>query len=220
MPYYQTTKVRAGGDVVSKLTTVAPAYLKQIVPSVVGEGGTITPGLAQTLYFPYGPKGIEYQNFGLEYSQIARPGRKPILQATAQKSRSISFSAIFSDRNCGLGQIQSILDTLETISNQDVDCVFVYGTVRLPYRVRLTSYSYTDIWRDRQGRIVQAEVSVQLDEKVVINQQVVELEAIIYEPPDDHSGDGGSDPEGEEDPPDDEAAIPCGFAAGCADGGW
>lgn len=175
-------------------------------------------GSKKTVWFPFGPQDVDYSGFGLEYSTIARPGKKPLLEATAELNRSVRFTVVIADRNTkGLVPVEEILDDLRTIATEDSDCVFVYGSVALPYRVRLTSLSYRDMWRDKYGSIIQAEVEIQLDEKPIVEQNVVALRAITYEPAASSSsaGSGSSSPPEEPsgDPPD---IVPdCGLDGSC-----
>jgi hypothetical protein len=54
--------------------------------------------------------------------------------------------------------------------------------ITLPYRVRITSLDYTSVRRDTDGNITQAELSFELTENVGINQSIVVLTAITYNP--------------------------------------
>jgi len=133
--------------------------------------------------FPYGPQGVDFDQLGLGYSEIARPDLKPILVANTPQLRTVTFDALIADSDTG-GKlsVQSMLDDFETIADEDVDCEFNYGLVSLPFRVRLTKVSTTAIRRSSDGNITQASVSIQLTEVVAVQQRLVKLTAIVKTP--------------------------------------
>lgn len=140
-------------------------------------------GEKRLISFPYGPQGISYEGLGIEYSTVDRPGLKPLLEPTSRKKRTIAVVALIATpQDGGKTSVESMLDTFEAIANENEDCAFTYGVVTLPYRVRLTSFSYMAIQRDLSGNITQAEVTLNLDERVLFTQSVVALKAIAYAP--------------------------------------
>lgn len=135
------------------------------------------------LSFPYGPSTVDYQNMGLAYQEVSRPQRKPLLVGQGGNLRTITFNTVIADkRSGGRVPIQKFLDDLEIVSTEDVDCGFTYGLVALPYRVRITRYSYTAVQRDSSGNILKAALSLQLTERPEINQDVTALAAISFTP--------------------------------------
>jgi len=133
--------------------------------------------------FPYGPQGITYDGIGLEYSTVERPGLKPLLEPTAKKQRTIAVIALLATpQDGGKSSVEDMIDVFVNIANESEDCAFTYGVATLPYRVRLTQFSYTAIQRDLDGNITQAEINLQLDERILFSQSIVALKAITYAP--------------------------------------
>lgn len=165
------------GTIVNSITAPQRAKLTQMS------------GAKRSIEFPYGPQGISYSGMGLEYDQIERPGLSPLLQPTSRKLRQLSVSAVLATPNDGgRSSIEGQLFIFEAIARDNVDCAFTYGAVTLPYRVRLTDFSYTAIQRNLDGNITQAEIDFQLDENIVFSQSIVALKAIQYPPDPDPSG--------------------------------
>ena len=172
----------AGGNVVNTITSPQRAKLMQM-------GGN-----NRSIIFPYGPQGISYEGEGLEYSTVDRPGLPPLLAATSVKQRSVSVTAVLAtQQDGGRTSIEGQLDIFKAIANENTDCAFTFGVVTLPYRVRVTDFSYTAVQRDLDGNITQAEVTLKLDERVLFSQSIVALKAIEY-PPDPTPSKTSKDP--------------------------
>lgn len=161
----------AGGSIVNAITSPQRAKLTQM-------GGN-----GRSIQFPYGPQGISYEGEGLDYSTVDRPGLRPLLAATSLKQRSVSVTAVLATpQDGGRTSVEGQLDVLKAIANENTDCAFTFGVVTLPYRVRLTDFSYTAVQRDLDGNITQAEINLKLDERVLFSQSIVALKAIEYPP--------------------------------------
>lgn len=169
-------------------------------------------GPQRKLVLPLGPLEIQYDGLGLDYVKIKRPNDKALLEPTTVKSRSISFNVILADvPTGGRYPIQGTLDLIEKMASENIDCLFVYGIKAVPFRVRITKVTYQSIRRDLEGRITQAGLSLQLEERPTRDVSVVSLDAIAYEPPvDDEAADppsddgGGGDDPPPNNPPEDE----------------
>lgn len=161
----------ASGAIVNTITAPQRAKLTQMS------------GAKRSIQFPYGPQGISYDGMGLEYSNVERPGLKSLLQPTSMKARSVEVTAVLATpQDGGKTSVEGQLSIFEAIANEDVDCSFTYGVVTLPYRVRLTNFSYVAVQRDLDGNITQAEVTLKLDEHIIFSQSIVALKAIEYPP--------------------------------------
>ncbi len=133
--------------------------------------------------FPYGPVQVSYAAFALQYQSVARPGLKPLLEASGQKNRTLSFSALIIDKATrGMVPVEDTLAVLEEMAAEDLDCQFFHGSTGPSYFVRITKFSYDSVRRDLTGAITQARVTLQLTEKPQINTEVVQLRAITQEP--------------------------------------
>ena len=169
---------------VNRITTPMRAVLKQ-VPSLEAtydeETDTTTiitvPGLE--IEFPYGPVDVKYASIALRYSQIARPGLKPLLVRSSPKLNTVTFTALIADKQSG-GKlsVEDTLDILKQMAAEDTDCEFIYGLAALPYRVRITQMDINSRYRNFEGQLTQANVSIQLTEAPEFDPLLGELSAV------------------------------------------
>ncbi len=158
------------------VVNVTPTPLRANIKQLSGKKRVVT--------FPFGPQQLDYDGLGLDYSTVARPGTQPVLQATSRKLREVQFDVLIADEpSGGKKSIQAILDNIEAIASENDDCLFTYGVITLPYRVRLTDFTYKALWRDLDGNIIQAECEFKFTERPLLEQSVLKLKAITYEPP-------------------------------------
>lgn len=139
----------------------------------------------EAVVFPFGPQDIQYQNYNAEYTQIARPNKKAILFRQNPSLRSVTFTAMLADRESGgavVGNVDNLITALEALSADGVPCKFVYGTKSLGYTVAVTQLSYTVKYRDKNGNPTKIEVSIQLTEMPIINQELSYLQAVFRRP--------------------------------------
>lgn len=162
-------------------------------------GGTTTPlnqipkpkrvslkqvGGGRSVELPFGPVRVAYGAMGLEYVKIQRPNDVSLLEAVAKKTRTVGMDVLIADSSTsGKTSVQDVLDELELIASEDIDCLFVYGIRTLPFRVRVADFSYESARRDLDGNITQAVVKLQLDERPARKTTIVSLSAIEYDPP-------------------------------------
>ena len=129
--------------------------------------------------FPYGPVDVKYANIALRYSQIKRPGLQPLLVHTAPQLNVVTFTAVIADkRTGGKNIIEDTLDTLKEMAAADMDCEFIYGLSALPYRVRITQMNINSRYRNLEGQLTQANVSIQLTEAPLFDPLLGELSAV------------------------------------------
>ena len=133
--------------------------------------------------FPFGPKEVQYGEFALNYSEIQRPGRKPLLRSIAPKNRTVTMSAVIADpQTGGAGTVEDRLRLLQRIAEEDVDLIFQHGGVMLPYHVRMTRLSFSSVDRTLSGEITQAKAEISLQETIPLNIRLVHLAAVLEEP--------------------------------------
>ena len=124
---------------------------------------TTVPGLE--IEFPYGPLDVKYASIALRYSKIARPGLQPLLVRTAPQLNVVTFTATIADKQSGgKAVVEDMLDILKEMAAEDRDCEFIYGLSALPYRVRITQMDINSRYRNLEGQLTQANVSIQLTE--------------------------------------------------------
>lgn len=157
--------------VVNKITSAKRARLKQV-------GGS-----NKEIVFPYGPQQVKYDRSELFYKELRRPSRKPILIAESPQLRTVTFTALLADRqSSGKQPIETLLEDLDIMASEAVDCEFTYGLISLPFRVRITKKTTTTIRRDVDGNIIQASVDIQLTEIVEPEQVLVTMQAVTATP--------------------------------------
>lgn len=141
-------------------------------------------GKLRSFSFPLGPLQVSYGDIGLEYVNIERPGDRSLLESTSIKNRTIGMEAVIADPNtAGLTSVEKQLAALELLSVEDSDLSFIYGVRSLPYKLRLTAFSYESVRRDINGNITQATVSITLTERPRRIVDPITLSAVRYTPP-------------------------------------
>lgn len=166
-------------------------------------------GEKRSVTFPIGPLKVSYAGLGLDYMTIERPGDIAFLEASAKKARTLSMSVVISaTASTGTVDVENILAKLELIAGEDVDCVFTYGVRAMPFRVRITKFSYDSARRNMDGTIIQANADIQLTERPTREIGVVSLDAIEYTPTNTTSSySGGSSGSGTDTGGDDEVEF-------------
>lgn len=133
--------------------------------------------------FPFGPKEVQYGEFALNYSEVQRPGRKPLLRSVAPKNRTVTMSAVIADpATGGSATVEERLGLLQQIAEEDVDLTFQHGGVILPYHVRMVRLSFSSVERTLGGEITKARAEVSLQETIPLNVRLVHLAAVLEEP--------------------------------------
>ncbi len=133
--------------------------------------------------FPYGPKDIKYGANALEYSEVMRPSRKPLLRSKFPKNRTVAFTCVIADKEShGFVSCEDQLATLYAMAEQDKDLTFTHGGIALPFHVRMTGLTVTAKERRPSGLITQATIQMNLKESISINQEIVFMTAVPHEP--------------------------------------
>lgn len=142
-----------------------------------------TNAVLKSYEFPFGPKEITYSGSALEYREVQRPGRLPLLTATNPKNRTVSLSAVIADRpSGGLASVETDLLTLNLIAAEDTDLSFTHGGVHLDFFVRIVKLTVTSLERSMDGEITRAMVDINFQEVKRVNRDVANLSAITTEP--------------------------------------
>jgi len=154
---------------------------------------------ALTFEFPFGPKDIKYGANALEYSEVMRPSRKPLLRSKFPKNRTVAFNAVIAHKEShGFMPCEDQLAVLYAMAEQDKDLVFSHGGIALPFHVRMTGLNVTALRRNESGLITQAKIQINLKESITINQEIVFMTAVPHEPKVVTAGvNPGVDPDGE-----------------------
>lgn len=159
--------------VVNRTTAPMRAVLKQVVDADTNASDALQ------IEFPYGPLDVKYASIALRYQQIQRPGLQPLLVRSGPQLNVVTFTALIADkRSQGKDNVEGMLDTLKEMAAADVDCEFIYGLSALPYRVRITQMDINSRYRNFEGQLTQANVSVQLTESPDFDPLLGELSAV------------------------------------------
>lgn len=141
-------------------------------------------GKLRSIKFPIGPLQVKYDGGGIDYVNIDRPGDIALLEASTIKPRIITFEAVIANPDTsGLSSVESAIEVLENIYKEDSDLTFTYGVRSLPYKLRLTEFSYSSARRDLNGNILQAVANIQLTERPRREIDPITLSAVRYTPP-------------------------------------
>jgi len=136
-----------------------------------------------TFEFPFGPKKVTYGGNALAYTEIRRPGMKPLLRAMNPQNRTISLNCVIVDRTThGIGSVETQLNTLKDIATADRDIEFQHGVVTFPSRLRATGMQIESVERNLQGEITKARVSMNFKESIPLNVDLIWLKAVTEEP--------------------------------------
>ena len=139
--------------------------------------------ILKTFEFPYGPKNMTYDGSALQYTEIQRPSKKPLLRSVAPQNRKISLSAVLADRpSRGKQSIESEIASLEEIAGEDQDLLMQYGGVIVPYRLRISALSITSLDKSLNGETIRARASLSFIETYPLNTEMVHLKAVLFEP--------------------------------------
>tara|TARA_R100000742_G_C4278338_1_gene101016 strand:- start:1288 stop:2073 length:786 start_codon:yes stop_codon:yes gene_type:complete len=140
--------------------------------------------IADFIEFPFGPKDLKYDGMAAKLVEVARPGKRPLLEKENNGLRAVVFNAVIADKTTG-GKISVIpmLQTLEMLAGSGATCTFTYGTTKLGFNVCLSNFNYTVKYRNSEGEPVRVDASVTLKEKPVFTQELVQLDVIPFTPP-------------------------------------
>lgn len=145
------------------------------------------------IIFPFGPRDMQFGSQASVVDQIARPGKKPLLEKKNDPLRIVSFNAVIAstagfsgerlELMSGTTPVDPAMQTIERIATSGATCKFVYGTVALGYYVMLTRFDFTIKHRDSEGHPVRVDAQFQLTEKPVFSQELVNLPVMPIDPP-------------------------------------
>jgi len=181
-------RVRAVGKVVltqQRATTQSQRVFTTANPElgIIRNLGWDTIAGMRSFEFPFGPKEVTYNDFALEYSEITRPGKKPLMRSLNPKNRTITMNTVIADRSSGgMTSVEEQLNLLKQIAGEDYDLTFQHGGVMLPHRVRMTRLQISSVQRMLSGDITQARVDITLRESEPLNVKLVHLAAVLEEP--------------------------------------
>lgn len=143
--------------------------------------------------FPFPPQTIGYRDLTPEMTQIARPGRSPIVAFSRQRARQVDIQFLVAVPNDGLQiDVEADLRTLQTMANTQRPVWFynydkfltnsfseaLGGTTNFFWTI--TDMNFESVRRNSAQRIVQAQVSLSLVETNNPKIVVAQLPKITY----------------------------------------
>ena len=148
--------------------------------------------------FPYAPIDIEYNNLSAEWTEIARPGRTPLVDYSQNKLLQVSFRFLVARPFDGLvDSVDSDLQTLRYIasSQRTVSFFGMDGMLTNPFQIpgqptrssagfffHVTEFSIRSVRRNKDNKITAAECSITLTEVNDPAISVVSFPQIAYPP--------------------------------------
>jgi len=131
--------------------------------------------------FPFGPQDLQHSSHAARIQQVQRPGLPPLLVTEGRSLRVCSFSATIAKRGGGTDAalVEGILENLSLMAENGVTLEFEYGFSKLDYDCVMTNLTMTDRYRDQNGYVTRAEVSITLTERPRFNADVRVLKAVF-----------------------------------------
>jgi len=112
---------------------------------------------------PFAPKDISYDNFGINWSQVNRDGRTPLLIADSRSLPTISFTTTLAYSRRPDLSVQGMLYNLKVLSETTLPIKLTYGGYfESRYLWRITKYSFSSVQRHpTNSAITEAEVDLE-----------------------------------------------------------
>lgn len=152
-----------------------PSLVLQSVLTTTINGETVP----VTYVFNVSPNEVNLQRLGVVYSELERPGRKPLLQARAGQLRQVSATVmIVSNRNRYFGNAQLQIDGLIALSEIDADLYVFYPGIPTDLTWRITNLGIRSVRRSPDNEITIAEAEITLTESVTPKAAVPGMQVI------------------------------------------
>lgn len=147
--------------------STAPTVSKRAVLSQVD-------GKKRSFTFPYSPLQMRFERRAIQYNEIERPGRKPLLEAKQYQLRQVSFDAVLVDRADPInGYVGEPMGALSAIAREDTDLRFSYDASVKSIVWRLSELSFEVARRNNANQPSLVVASITLTETSKILNKVV-----------------------------------------------
>ena len=150
----------------------------------------------EEFYFPYPPIDIQYTNLSAEWTEIARPGRTPLVEYVTNKLLSVSFKFLVAKPFDGLSysvdtdlsKLRRMASSKRTVSFFGFDGMFT-NPFQIPeqetrsragFYFHITDFSISSLRRNSDNEITAAECSITVTEVNNPNITVVQFPVITY----------------------------------------
>jgi hypothetical protein len=122
-----------------------------------------------TYVFPVSPNEISVNRVPIVYSEINRPGRKPILKSASKQLKQVTATlmVVAGDKSF-LKSAQPQIDALEALSLLDYDLNIFYPGIDPSTKWRITDLSFRTVRRDTSNVVTLAESNITFTEVVTL----------------------------------------------------
>jgi len=118
-----------------------------------------------TYSFIISPNEVSASRTGINYSEIARPGRKPLLRSASLNLQQLTITVmVINEDRSYTSSAQAQVDALESLSRLDYDLSIVYAGVDPAKRWRLTDLRYRSVRRNAANQVSIAEADLTFTE--------------------------------------------------------
>jgi hypothetical protein len=122
-----------------------------------------------TYVFPVSPNEISVNRIPIVYSEISRPGRKPVLKSAGKQLKQITATLMVVDgAKSFLNSAQPQINALEALSQLDYDLNIFYPGVDSSIKWRITDLSFRTVRRDTSNVVTLAEANITFTEVIVL----------------------------------------------------
>jgi hypothetical protein len=120
-----------------------------------------------TYVFPVSPNEVSINRLPIAYSEIGRPGRKPILKSAGKQLKQVTATLMVVDADrTFLGSAQPQMDALEALSQIDYDMNIFYPGIDPAAKWRITDLSFRTVRRNTDNVVTLAEANITFSEVV------------------------------------------------------
>ena len=122
-----------------------------------------------TYMFPVSPNEISVNRVPIMYSEISRPGRKPVLKSAGKQLKQITATLMVVDGTKSfLNSAQPQINALEALAQLDYDLNIFYPGVDSSIKWRITDLSFRTMRRDTNNVVTLAEANITFTEVVIL----------------------------------------------------
>ncbi len=119
--------------------------------------------------FPVAPNEVNTGRIGISYTELNRPGRKPVLKSAAKPLQQVSATVIVVDSNrLYTASAQPQIKALESLAEIDYDLEIFYPGVDPSKKWRITDLSFRTVRRNTDNSVAIAEASITFTEVQVL----------------------------------------------------
>jgi hypothetical protein len=147
----------------SPAVTVLPEPKRLKILSFATVSATSTERVSYS--FVVSPNEISTSRVGLNYSEIARPGRKSLLRASSVNLQQMTITVmVLNEDRTYVSSAQSQINALDALANLDYDVSLFYSGVDAAKRWRITDVRFRTMRRNAANQVTIAEADITFTE--------------------------------------------------------